>query len=203
MHVFKRLLFLSLDGRLSNHTYTRWLHWFHIHIIFFCCFYQLSKIIFCSSWWTSNRFQTLKSSYSRCSFKKPVFENLAILIGKAATFLTQLFSCKYCKIFKEIYFKGHLWTTASEQWLTKKRDVFRDDNQRHIQSLLKHLRRVFLQKQSTVFNHWLFLQNTSYYLFHREYALIKLNKILVSEAATRRCSVKKGVLRKPQACNFI
>ena len=45
-----------------RNTYTRWLHWFHIHIIFFCCFYQFSKSIFCSSWWTSNRFQTLKGA---------------------------------------------------------------------------------------------------------------------------------------------
>ena len=75
-----------------RNTYTRWLHWFHIHIIFFCCFYQLSKIIFCSSWWTSNRFQTLKSSYWRCSIKNPVFKNLAILIGKVANLLQRVFN---------------------------------------------------------------------------------------------------------------
>ena len=98
------------------------------------------------------------------------------------------------KFFKDISFKGHLWTTASEQWRRKSRDVFRDGNRRRIQSPFKFLRRIFLQKQLTVFNHWLFLQNTSYYLFHREYALIKLNKILVPEVVTRKCSVKKVFL---------
>ena len=105
-----------------------------------------------------------------------------------------MFSCEYCEIFKDISFKGHLWTTASEQWRRKSRDVFRDGNRRRIQSPFKFLRRIFLQKQLTVFNHWLFLQNTSYYLFHREYALIKLNKILVPEVVTRKCSVKKVFL---------
>ena len=33
------------------------------------------------------------------------------------------------------------------------RDVFRDDNWRRIQNLLKHLRWRFLQKYLTVFNH--------------------------------------------------
>ena len=75
-----------------RNTYTRWLHWFHIHIIFFCCFYQFSKSSFCSSWWTSNRFQTLKSSYWRCSIKNPVFKNLAILIGKVANLLQRVFN---------------------------------------------------------------------------------------------------------------
>ena len=98
------------------------------------------------------------------------------------------------KFFKDISFKGHLWATASEQWRRKSRDVFRDGNRRRIQSPFKFLRRIFLQKQLTVFNHWLFLQNTSYYLFHREYALIKLNKILVPEVVTRKCSVKKVFL---------
>ena len=43
---------------------------------------------------------------------------------------------------------------------------------------MKHLRWSFLL---TVFNRWLFLQNTSYYVFHRvmNMPLIKLNKILV------------------------
>ena len=42
---------------------------------------------------------------------------------KSATILkeapTQVFSCEHCKIFKNIYFKGHLWTTASELYWFK------------------------------------------------------------------------------------
>ena len=32
---------------------------------------------------------------------------------------TQVFSCEYCNIFKNLYFKGDLWTTASELYLFK------------------------------------------------------------------------------------
>ena len=82
-------------------------------------FWQVSKI-------------ALKSSCRRCSIKKAVLKNLAILIGKHlcwSLFLTNFQayktatllqrdsntggSCEHCEIFKNLYFKGHLWTTAS------------------------------------------------------------------------------------------
>ena len=61
------------------------------------------------------------------------------------------------------------WTLAIQSGRNKRknRDVSRDDNGRRIQNPEKHLRWSFLQKQLPVFNSWLFLQNTSYYLFHR------------------------------------
>ena len=114
----------------------------------------------------------LKSSYRMCSIKKAVLKNLATLIGKhlhwsLASIIwrhtsgqlhykvtpTQVFSCEYCEIFINIYFKGHLWMTASElDWfkvkdiVIEKTDVFRDDNQRCIQNPMEHLRWNLLQK---------------------------------------------------------
>ena len=37
---------------------------------------------------------------------------------------TQIFSCKYCKIFKKTFFKEHLWTSASEQKKTYKLRIY-------------------------------------------------------------------------------
>ena len=86
-----------------------------------------------------------------------------------------MISCEHCEIFKNLYFKGHLWTTTSELYWFKVKEiiektetysetiignVFRDDNRRRIQNPVKHLKWNFLQKQLTVFNRWLFLQNT-------------------------------------------
>ena len=45
----------------------------------------------------------------------------------------------------------------------KNKDVSRDDNRRHIQKPVKHLRWSFLEKQLNVFNRWRF----SYYLFKK------------------------------------
>ena len=44
---------------------------------------------------------------------------------------TQVFSCEYCKIFKNLYFKGHLWTTASELYWFKAEEII--EKQRRIQ----------------------------------------------------------------------
>ena len=71
-----------------------------------------------------------RSSHQRCSIEKVVFKNFAIFTGKrlcqslllmnlqasrTATFLketpTQLFSCEYCKIFKNTCFDENLRTT--------------------------------------------------------------------------------------------
>ena len=84
-------------------------------------------------WQVSNI--ALKRSCRRCSIKRAVLKNLAILIGKHlcwSFFLInlqaysrrlqtpiQMFSCEYCKIFKSIYSKGHLWRTASEIYWSK------------------------------------------------------------------------------------
>ena len=124
-------------------------------------------------WQVSNI--NLKSSYRRCSIKKAVLKNVAIFIGKHLPWVafwwifrlssrqlyykeirTQVLSCEYCKTFKNIYFKGHLWTTASELYWFKVevviektdvfRDVFRDDNRRRIQNPLKYLKWSFFQK---------------------------------------------------------
>ena len=73
-----------------------------------------------------------KSSHQRCSKKKDAVKNFVILTEKQlgwSLFLkscrtkglqlywketpTQLFSCEYFEIFKNTYFKKHLWTIAS------------------------------------------------------------------------------------------
>ena len=122
-------------------------------------------------WQVSNI--TLKSIYRRCSIKKAVLKNFAKFIGKhlcwslflinlqtykPATLLektpTQVLSCECCEIFKNIYIKGHLWTTASELYwfkvevIIEKADLFRDDDPRRIQNPVKHLRWSFLTKNS-------------------------------------------------------
>ena len=76
-----------------------------------------------------------KSSHRRCSVKQGVLRNFAKFIGKhlcqslffnkvagprpATLFkkktLSQLFSCEFCKISKNIFFTEHLWATASEK----------------------------------------------------------------------------------------
>ena len=64
----------------------------------------------------------LKSSYRSRSKKKAVLKNFSILIGKHRFSSRQLYyketpthvlSCKYCEVFKNIYFKEHLRTAAS------------------------------------------------------------------------------------------
>ena len=97
----------------------------------------------------------------------------------------QVLSCECCQSFKNIYFKGDLWTTASELYWYKveviiEKDISRDDNRGRIQDPVKNLRYSFSRKYLTIFNGWLFLQNTSLFVSKGyEYALIKLNKILV------------------------
>ena len=76
-----------------------------------------------------------RSSHHRCSIKA-VLKNLAIFTtrkhlwwsvflimlqtSRPATLLkktpAQVFSCEYCKIFKNIYFEDHLQTAASASW---------------------------------------------------------------------------------------
>ena len=67
--------------------------------------------------------RTVRSSHRRCSIEKVVFKNSAIRKGNncAGVFLkkiaglkapTQVFSCEYCEIFKNIYFEKHLRTAA-------------------------------------------------------------------------------------------
>ena len=67
--------------------------------------------------------RTVRSSHWRCSIEKVVFKNSAIPTGNncAGVFFlkvaglkapTQVFSCEYCEIFKNIYFEKHLRTAA-------------------------------------------------------------------------------------------
>ena len=74
----------------------------------------------------------IRSSHRRCSIKNGVLKNFAKLTGKhlcqslvfnkvadsACNFikketLVQVFSCEFCKIFKNTFYTEHLWTTAS------------------------------------------------------------------------------------------
>ena len=65
-----------------------------------------------------------RSSHQRCSIIKGVFGKFAkftgkhlcqsLLFNKKQT-LAQVFSCKFCEIFKKTFFTEHLWTTAYVQ----------------------------------------------------------------------------------------
>ena len=68
-----------------------------------------------------------RSSRPEVFCKKSTSKNLAKFTGKhlcwpeACNFikketLSQVFSREFCEIFKNIFFKKHLWTTASEHW---------------------------------------------------------------------------------------
>ena len=71
------------------------------------------------------------SSHPRCSVRKDVLRNFTKFTGRhlcqsfffnkvaglrSATLLkktlTQVFSCEFCKIFRNTFFTEHLWTTA-------------------------------------------------------------------------------------------
>ena len=56
--------------------------------------------------------------------------------------LTQVYSCEYCKIFKNIYFDEHLRSTASDMnlWM-----VVSEISWRRIQNPAKHLSWIVLQ----------------------------------------------------------
>ena len=55
-----------------------------------------------------------RNSHQTCSLKKVVLKNFARFIGKDLVGVfnkvvpTQVFSCEYCKIFKNTYFEEHL-----------------------------------------------------------------------------------------------
>ena len=61
-----------------------------------------------------------RNSHQTCSLKKVVLKNFARFIGKDLVGVfnkvvpTQVFSCEYCKIFKNTYFEEHPWMAASE-----------------------------------------------------------------------------------------
>ena len=54
-------------------------------------------------------------------YRKSIFKNFAILTGKQGLQLclketqTQVFTCKYCEIFRKTYFEEYLRTAASDQ----------------------------------------------------------------------------------------
>ena len=91
-------------------------------------------------WQVSNI--ALRNSYRRCSIKKALLKNLAILIRKhlcSSLFLVNLQAYKPTTLlqrdsnkgiflwilpnFKNIYVKGYLWTTASELYWFKVKDI--------------------------------------------------------------------------------
>ena len=61
----------------------------------------------------------LRSSHRRCFVRKPVLRCFAKFTGKhlgqtLLQALVQVFSCKFCEIYKNTFFTDHIWTTASE-----------------------------------------------------------------------------------------
>ena len=145
-------------------------------------------------WQVSNI--ALKSSYRRCSIKKAVLKNLAILIGKHlcwSLFLINLQAYKpatllqrdsntgvflwILKNFKNLYFKGHLWTTASELYWFKVEKIIEK-----VTIIGGVFRTKLFCKNSCLYitvdyfaKHFILLVSHGY-----EYALIKLNRTAIS-----------------------
>ena len=69
-------------------------------------FYQLMRCCTCSS-------------HHTCSIIKGVLRNFAKFTGKhlKKDTLGQVFSCEFCEISKNTFFKEHLWAAASVQGL--------------------------------------------------------------------------------------
>ena len=140
---FLRTPFLqNTSGRLLLHRETKIA--FRLKALFFlknifCLYFSpiaklwpRKKVIFkVFVFWKYSKTLTFKSSHQRCSMKKVFLEisqnsqentcaRASFLIKlQAYNFikketLTQVFSCEFCKIFKNTYFTEHLWTTASK-----------------------------------------------------------------------------------------
>ena len=56
--------------------------------------------------------RTFRSRDWRCAIKKPVLKNLAISTGNTCVGDTQVFSCKFCKIFNTTYFENKQQTAS-------------------------------------------------------------------------------------------
>ena len=126
----------------------------------------------------------LTSSYSRCSINKAVLKNLTILIGKHLCWNLLLINLQANKVNKPAtllqrdsniakFLKASFLKDICERLVLnfidskwKKSRKIETHPERN-QNPVKYLRWRFLQKKLTVLNCWLFLQNTSYYLFHR------------------------------------
>ena len=76
-----------------------------------CCFTEISLFIqIDSTGKDKNPLSNFRGSHLRCSIEKAVLKNFAVF---QKVTLTQVFSCEYCEIFKNTYFKEHLRTAAS------------------------------------------------------------------------------------------
>ena len=126
-------------------------------------------------WQVSNI--TVKSSYRRRSIKKAVLKNFSILIGKHRFSSRQLYyketptQCFPANIakFLRISILKNICERLLLIWLIRNRlfrDVFTDDNQRVLFKFQWNIYDEAFVKTVDLFNSWLFLQNTSYYLFH-------------------------------------
>ena len=76
-----------------------------------CCFTEISLFIqIDSTGKDENPLSNFRGSHLKCSIEKAVLKNFAVY---QKVTLTQVFSCEYCEIFKNTYFKEHLQTAAS------------------------------------------------------------------------------------------
>ena len=94
-----------------------------------------------------------RSSHRTCSMKKGVLENFtkfarkhlcqSLFFNKVAGLRpeAQVFSCEFCKIFKNTFFTEHIWTTASV-WLLNKLHTHNPDvlGRGGFRITVKHLR---------------------------------------------------------------
>ena len=106
-----------------------WIWFFSLNINTF------NTLLWCFNWWPwtcqiqkNIPLTFIKSRFSQMFFQKSVLENFAIFTGKrcfglnlffkkkqrAWRPLTQVFSFKYCEIFKNTFFEEHLQTAASD-----------------------------------------------------------------------------------------
>ena len=61
-----------------------------------------------------NLFSFNRGSHRRRSVRKGVLRNFAKFAGKHLRQITQMFSCEFCEISKNIFVAEHLWATASD-----------------------------------------------------------------------------------------
>ena len=154
-------------------------------------------------WQVSN--VALKSSHWRCSIKKPVLEKLAILNLCWSLFLINLQAYKpatllqrdsnidfflwILRYFRNLYLKGHLWTTTSELYWFKVEEII-EKTETYPETIIGEVFRIHWNIKDKAFckkscfyltvdyfckKHFILIVPQSY-----EYALMKLNSTAIS-----------------------
>ena len=113
--------------------------------------------------------------YWRLTSRQPYYKEIS----------TQLFSCEYCEVFKNIYVKGHLWTTASELYWFKVEEI-KEKTETYSEAIIGDLEpsetskvKLFVKLVDCIYPLIIFVNTSLFVLQGYEYASIILNKILL------------------------